>query len=237
MESKKLIHIFNICTLYLILEYTSINCKEQFTKEIFDDVNNIKSLNKNNDTFKFDSSIDPEVINIEVNIGKVQNVFLYNKNIYNFIFDLSNIENEILVHFYAMDCHIEIETDINDNIKINNISNYEYDSYYAIIKKGDEEDEEELKSNIIVKPLIYSLNENNKNRTYHLIINSFKNNSNTELILAEKEPTLLYFNNNLKEIKLLYELKEFDKNGIYPIVLSFFVKERVKFEVTISNDN
>ena len=235
MESKKLIHIFNLFIFLLIFEYTAINCKESFTKKTFDLDNNIKSsslsspllsTNENNDNFKLGSSFEPGLINIDVSIGKVQKEFIYNNIIYNFIFDLSdyNFEDEIIVHFYALDCHIDIDTENNKYIKVENISNYEYDSYYAIITKT------ESKSNILVYPLIYSLNEIKKNRTYHLIINSFEKKEG--LILGEKAPNLLYFNNNLTEIQLSYEL---NKNGIYPVVLSFFIKERVKFKVTVSD--
>ena len=236
MKSKKLIHIFNLFILLLIFEYTAINCIESFTKKAFDLDNNIKSsslsspllsVNENIDNIKLDSSYEPGLINKNVSIGKVQKEFIYNKILYNFLFDLSEYKfgDEIIVHFYALDCHIEIDTENNKNINVEKISNYEYDSYYAIITK------EYSKENILVYPLIYSLNENKKNRTYHLVINSFEKKE--ELILGEKAPNLLYFNQNLNEIKLKYEL---NTNSIYPVVFSFFIKEKVKFKVTVHNE-
>ena len=65
-----------------------------------------------------------------------------------------------------------------------------------------------------------------------LIINSFKNNEYSNLYIKENEPTFLYFNNNLKNIKLLYN---FNKELNHPIFVSFFNKERVKFRVEIEN--
>ena len=231
MRFKRLIHI-NFYIFYIILKYTAINSKE-FEINSFNCKNNsflyspISPINEKND-YNMKHNFYQEIIGIKINIGRVQYVPLYNENIYYFNLNLSNYNNEseFLVHFYPFDCHIEIEAEKDKNINFEKISNFEYDSYYVIIKKG------ELESiNIKIKPLIYSLNEIKKKKTYYLAINSFENN-NKKLILEEQASTLLYFNNNLTEIQLLYEL---NKTEIYPIVISFFIKERVKFEVIVSN--
>ena len=235
MRFKRLIHI-NLYIFYIILISTAINSKdiEQFEIHSFNCKNNsflsspINLINEKNDYY-MEPPFNQKIIELKINFGQVQTEKIYHENIYSFNLNFSNYDNEseFLVHFYPLNFHIKIEAENDQNINIEKISNFEYDSYYAIIKKG------ELQStNIKIQPLIYSLNEIKKNKTYHLVINSFENNNNTKLILKEKESTLLYFNQNLTEIQLLYDIIKAEK---YPIVISFFIKERVKFEVIVSN--
>ena len=54
--------------------------------------------------------------------------------------------------------------------------------------------------------LINTIDVYNKNRTYHLIINSYEHINNSNLIVKEKEPTFLNFNNTRDKINLLYNL-------------------------------
>ena len=226
---------------YITLKYTLINCKNSFGYNSFNSETIILnsslsspllSINENNLKTKIDSYFE-EVINKTINIGEVHSEYLYKEKIYIFNFDLSNYnnENEFLVYFYPLDCQIKIASENDNIINIEKISNYGNDGYYAIIKKG------ELNYlSIKVKPLIFSLNDYKKNRTYHLVINSFEKNNNAQFILKEKAPTLLYFNNNLNEIQLLYNLNNLKTNEISPIIISFFIKERVKFQVTVWNE-
>ena len=84
----------------------------------------------------------------------------------------------------------------------------------------------------VIKALINPLNNNDKKRTFHLVINSFENRNNSTLKIKENESTLLYFNNSFDTIQIQYEL---NKNEKYPILISFFIKERVKFQINCSN--
>ena len=86
-------------------------------------------------------------------------------------------------------------------------------------------------SYIVIKPLINPLEEKNKKRTYHLIINSFDAN-NPKLHFNEKFPTLIYFDSNLDKMILSYHIN----NSEEPVVFSFFIKERNRFEVKILDD-
>ena len=233
MKVKRLIHY----CFYIILYFTAINCKDLEQLKI--NTINCKDNpflsspifpNNENNNYNIDLDFAPETIKRNVNIGRVQTVPLFKDNIYYFNLNLSNYDNEsqILVHFYPLDCPIKIAAENENNTNIEIISNFEYDSYYAIITKGELES-----TNIKIKPLIYSLNDNDINRTYFLAINSFENNNNNKtLILLENQSTLLYFNNNLEKIQLIYLL---NKTENYPKVISFFIKERVKFEVIVSN--
>ena len=143
-----------------------------------------------------------------------------------------NNENDLLIHFYPLDCNIKIisENENKEDIDIESISNYEYDAFYTIIKKVN------LNATYFkIKTLMNSKNDYNKNRTFHLIINSFEYIRVAKLKIKEKEPTLLNFNKTIDKINLLYNLTN-EKIYIHPISISFFIKERVKFEITITNN-
>ena len=167
--------------------------------------------------------------------GEVLNEKIYNEKLFIYKFNSFNYnkENDLLIQFYPLDCHIKIiiesENDENDT-QIEKISNFEYDAFYKIIKK------ENINSTYFkVKTLTNSVNGYNKNRKFHLIINSFEYVNNTNLIIKEKEPTFIYFNNTIDRINLIYNLIN-NKKDNFPISISFFIKERVKFEITVSNN-
>ena len=219
--------------IYLILIFVYVYTKNQFGEYKYDLSKNIitssfqnqLSSNTNNYNYQINSSFNPELINKIINFGEVQTEFLYDKKMYLFNINLSTykIDNDLLIYFYPLDCQIEID----NNIKIETISNYEYNAYYAIIEKDKIE-----KTNFKIRVLNNLLDENSKNRTYHLVINSLEYINNAELKVKEKKPFILNFNNSLNEIKLSYEL---NKSEQYPIVVSFFIKERVKFEIKVNN--
>ena len=237
MNLKKLYFSFNIFLLFLLNVFLHINCKDtyknkKYYEKYLDSNNNNICTSISPDTFYFNEEnykkddFEPEIINRIINTGKVQTEYLYNPNIYKFNFSYTGYEEDLFVHFYPLDCQIKIVaiSENDEDIKIKKISNYEYDSYFAVIKKGKLES-----SYFKIKPLINSIDDNYKNRTYYLVINSFENNNNSKLYLNEKEPTLIYFD-NLKNITLSYELNSKPEN---PVVFSFFIKERAKFEVEI----
>ena len=182
-----------------------------------------------------DSGFYPEIKKRIINLMTVQTELIFKEKIY--IFNLEqtnnlnkNDNNNYIIHFYPLDCHIKIAIENNKSIiNTTKISNYDYDAFSIIIPGN------ELNSTIKLKTLITSNDEYKKNRTYHLIINSFQINELPELNIAENKPIFLYFNNNLTNISLLYNLnKEVKTNFIF---VSFFIKERVKFEVKVDNSS
>ena len=197
---------------------------------------NVSFLNDFNLNYQIDSDIEPKNVYKTLKKGEVQTELIYNEEIYIFNFsesdynDNNDNNDNVIVHFYPLDCHIKIVGHNNEgNIDIKPISNYEYDSFYAIIEKNL------LKSSIFkIKTLINSIEDYSRNRTFHLIINSFENNTNSNLNINDNEPILLNFNDNLESINLVYNLRtKID----YPILVSFFIKERVKFLITISSSS
>ena len=163
------------------------------------------------------------IIKKNIKKGQMQTEILNNSLIYVFHFSDFNNQSELFVNYYPLDCQIEIEVNNKNDVTITKISNYEYDAFSIVIKKN--------KTNstfIRVKPLINPLEEKNKKRDYHLVINNFDEN-NPQLILNEKYPTLIYFYSNVKRMNFSYNLN----NSEEPVVISFFIKERIKFNATI----
>ena len=232
--NKFIIDIFLIFILYLAIY--DINCQEI----------NLENKNKSNDnkTNKFSSKtlsffdakeedlkkddFESEIINRKIYKGTVQTELLNYSYIYEFNLIDSYKESDLILNFYPLDCQIKIVALNSDEsaINISKVSNFEYDAFSAIIKKGKIET-----SRFKIKALINELNENNKKRIYHLVINSFDKN-NPHLVLNDKEPTFIYFNPNLNNITLSYE----SNNIREPVVFSFFIKENINFEAKIMND-
>ena len=112
-------------------------------------------------------------------------------------------------------------------MKMKKISNYNYDAYSVLIN--------DTKTYLNINPLINSSKEQSYFKNYPLIINQiyFDDSGIPQLNVKENEPVFLYFNNALKLINLLYK---FENNDIeYPIIVSFFIKEKIKFKVEISD--
>ena len=115
-------------------------------------------------------------------------------------------------------------------ISIEKIRYSEHYAFYTIVKI------DKLNSTFFkIKTLINSIDDYDKNRTFHLIINSFEYINNTNLILKEKEPTFINFDNTIDKINLLYNLTNKDIY-IYPISVSFFIKEKIKFRIKVDNN-
>ena len=221
---------FNPFFLYILCLYEFIKCKAIYIDNYNEEkVNNsIICSTKNSDLYlpnEYNDFEKEEVFSTTLNIGKIQTIFLNSSNIYQFYFSKIKVESDLLVNIYPLDCPIQISAS-DESITIENISNYEYDAFFVIIKK------EKINSSYIrIKPLINPLEEKNRKRTYHLIFNSF-DKSNPQLIFNEKFPTLIYFYSSLEKMKFIYE----SNNSKEPVVFSFFIKERNRFNVTISKD-
>ena len=221
---------FNPFFLYILCLYEFIKCKTIYIDNYNEEkVNNsIICSTKNSDLYlpnEYNDFEKEEVFSTTLNIGKIQTIFLNSSNIYQFYFSKIKVESDLLVNIYPLDCPIQISAS-DESITIENISNYEYDAFFVIIKK------EKIDSSYIrIKPLINPLEEKNRKRTYHLIFNSF-DKSNPQLIFNEKFPTLIYFYSSLEKMKFIYE----SNNSKEPVVFSFFIKERNRFNVTISKD-
>ena len=135
----------------------------------------------------------------------------------------------LIINFLSIDCEINIEIvlDSYEKNRYTKISNYNYEVYYF---------PNLIAHNIKFKiyPIIPSLNEKNKNRNCPLIINSISRRGC--LKIKENIPIFFYFiNSNYKEICLKYEYE--NSYNEQPIIVSFFTKEKVVFNVEIDDNN
>ena len=241
MKYKKFLNHLYLCFLFINLEI--FNCKEknEYEKNANVFINDIippdlspdlSSHNDNNLNAQINFNSYPEKVTQMIEPGEVRTILLFIENIFNFKFNSKNYnkENDLMVNFYPLDCKIQIiEEKDNNALKIETITNFEYDAFSALIEK-----DKINSTSITIQILINSRNDYNKNRTYHLIINSFEYINNANLTIKEKEPTILSFNNKIDKIHLLYDLTK-KEYFIYPISISFFIKERVKFKITVSS--
>ena len=161
---------------------------------------------------------------IEINPETIQTEFLNNNQAK--IFNFSNIANKsknLLVHIFSINCEIEIHTNENNIIKNINENN---DAFLIKINL-------EKNNNITIKPLINSKNKNIKNKKCPLIINSIFDNV-YELKVEEQNPTIFYFNDQLTNINLFYNLRDFTKDKSF-VVFQFLFNEKATFEINIDN--
>ena len=176
-----------------------------------------------NDNLKEKPIIQEDIKSINYTI-KPENV--YNLTLYKLKQTTIKFTNDyyrsynLLVHLYPLECNIYL-TDSNDNDdNIYRISNYNYDAFYSLIVKG---------GSLRIKPLIYSINEENNYISCPLIINSIKIYNSyyiPQLVLNEKDPVLFYFNDKNTNLNLIY-----NNNNENPIIVSFFIKEKARFRI------
>ena len=164
---KYKIFLIYLYFLYIILEKS--NCKDIFGEECENNSNdfinnyinsylssNISPLKDYDFKYRKNSKFYPKEIRETINPGEVQSFLLLKETVYIFNIDSINynIENDLIIYFYSLDCEIQVTGEIvNDknNITIEKISNYENDAFYAIIEK-DKLNE----SYIVLNTLIYS---------------------------------------------------------------------------------
>ena len=223
--------------IYILSIFENIHCKDidaQKTNRINDLFLSSISPNQsdtcdndNTANFFLNNGIKSREIKRTINVGEVQTEILNNKKRYLFNFLKLNVTNDILVHFYSIDCPIDIYAN-DENINIEKIKYYEYDAFFVVIDKN------KLDSTIFeVQPIMSSYSDYNKNKENHLIINSFeKDKDYSEILLKEKAPTFLFFNEKLTKIKISFILEGKIEETMY---FSFFIKERAKFSVEVES--
>ena len=168
--------IFIICCVYILSIYTHIFCKDIKNKKsqnIIDSYPSLQSPEQSdvyNDKIKYNNNIDNNSREVKqvIKIGQVQNEPLYNEKLHIFNFTNSSVDNNIIVHFYSIDCPIEIY-EKNNSINITNIKHYEFDAFLAIVPK-----EKLSLTEFQIRPIMYSYKDYYKNKAYHLLIVSKK---------------------------------------------------------------
>ena len=218
--------IFNLLFFFLYSFFSKLGCSyNNEIKEVNLNMNQkLRRLDSNNHNYNY--NFNDIKIHKYLSIGNASEELLYYSNEYVFNFNISDTKNNNLYfHFYPLDdCLIKISSN-NSLVKIDNKSYYNNYLFYSHINSGNKLDFISYK----IEPVNY-LNKDS-NSICHLIINSFNNSNNNipSLNLKEKSPTFFHFDKNLKKIRLFYNLSK-EKNE--SIVFSFFIKDKVKFNVT-----
>jgi len=160
--------------------------------------------------------------------GESKTVYFYNSEYIMICFEkFTTLKFPILIHFLPIDCEIKIgNDDIPQSIDIKKINNYNYDAFSLFT------------NNNYTCLNIYNLINSSKKRIqiYPLTINriNFINPDIPVLNAKENVPVFLYFNDILKKIKLVYVYTK--SNVEHPMIVSFFIKEKIKFKIEISDD-
>ena len=145
MKYKKFLNHLYLCFLFIKLEI--FNCKEknEYEKNTNVFINDIippdlspdlSSHNDNNLNAQINFNSYPEKVTQMIEPGEVRTILLFRENIYNFKFNSNNYnkENDLMVNFYPLDCKIQIiEEKDNNALKIETITNFEYDAFSALI--------------------------------------------------------------------------------------------------------
>jgi len=159
--------------------------------------------------------------------GKVQMKYLKDTNRSPFIFKDEGINNDLLVNFYSLSCHIELDSYTSQNISELKLNG---NGISMRIKKNSFQT-----SDIIIKEKPHLINDINKyenKKNCPLIINTI-DISNLTLLIEENEPTILYFDENyLKKIKLSYPIEEIAKLISF-FTLSFSFNDVSQFNIII----
>ena len=185
----------------------------------------ILNLNQNYDSDDIIKVIKPGIISKYIDNSRAKRVQIYQTGIVK-----KNIR--FLINILSIDCKVDL-TNVQTNV-IKNITHYNYNALSIFLNED---------SNFSIKPLIQSKKEQSQNRKYPLIISRIdvvadksKNSSIPELNIEGNEPVFLYFNDNLKRIKLVFNYKNKNINFVHPIIVSFLIQENIKFKIVISDN-
>ena len=130
MKFKKLLIISYLC--FQLINLGNSSARSFYEQECEEESNNLKndyfysyspsniSLH-NNMNFKNKTSLDIEEITKVINPGVVQKEFIYKETLYTFNINSFNYkkENDLLIHFYPLNCHIKIVGQNDEKRNIN----------------------------------------------------------------------------------------------------------------------
>jgi len=168
------------------------------------DCENLEIFNSNDNSILEVEKIIYETINDE-------KIFVFKKN--------ESYNNNLLVNFFSINCDIQIH--INNTYDFEKINNIRNNDSFSIRIKSDEIENTKIK----VLHLNY---DNNPFRTCPLVINTIYEENST-LKYEGKEPTILFFDDYLKEIELSYN---YAKDSF--VTFSFIFNEIASFYIIYS---
>ena len=149
-----------------------------------------------------------------------------NKQMYNFGFpDSAKCENDLIVHLYSINCNIEIIFDEYETIsrKLPNSKDKDKNMYSFIINK-----------NYIPNytfTILTLINNLNKNKTCPLVINTIEMSKEPSLLIKDKSPIILFFDQYLTNVNLKYPFGEIETTKF--AFFSFSFQEITFFEINV----
>ena len=197
-------------SLFLFLKNIQIKCQNGIAKAKLD---NIKEEIKSTE--------------ISLNYGTIQEEIITFGNPKYIKFNDNKPKKDLLIHIFPIDCKIQVDI-INseeDSVILNTLDN----ETYSIKISEDKVKNSETQINL-------SLNQNNEYnniRECPLVINSMYDEER-KLKVEEHNPTIFYFDENLKDINLEYSLEDFDDDSY--VVFSFLFNEKASFQINIKEE-
>ena len=191
--------VVNLLFLLLFVQYIKIRCSDEI----------------------LDHAITPGMVETyQITFNKTKQSYLYG-------FPNKKYGNNLIVHFYSINCNIEINKNKNDIIDIDLPNNKEENMYSFKINKNYISN-----SSFSINIKNFLINNLNKGVSCPLVINSMEINKETNLEIKESKPIILYFDKNITNINLKYKFKP-----VNSMFLSFSYHEITFFEINILNKN
>ena len=192
--------------LFFFFKNIQIECENGIAKTNLDNIREEKDSDK-----------------ISLSYGEIQEEFITFRKPKSINIDDGNLKTDLLVHIFSINCKIQVDlVNSKDSKLLNNLDN---ESYLIKIIKNDSD----IQINL-------SLNQNNEdinNRKCPLVINSMYDKK-YKLTVKEHNPTIFFFDENLMEINLKYNLNDFTDDSY--VVFSFLFNEKASFEINIEED-
>ena len=189
---------------------------------------------------KINCAIIENQIDYTITPGTVETFqIIYNEEKLTHIFGFGNYnktENDLIVHFYSINCNIKIKPNNNGKINENEIitrnltnKNEKFKNMYSFRVKNSSISESRFKIN-------YILNNNlHNNYICPLVINTIEINNEKSLKIEENSPIILFFEQDLNSFTLKYKLP--DIKPTKSMFLSFSFQEITFFEINIFDNN
>ena len=186
---------------------------------------------QNNDIFKEINFLKKEENRIKVQTVQLKNIS-YNET--NKLFFNITDNNKYFINVYSINCYIDIIIHQDDKSGITIFNNMDNDQYSIIISNKENEI-----FNFTVKPLMDIIDGKSKynydNRICPLVINSGKLWDDSKFTMDISEPTVLFFNNDLKQYNISYKINDLDKWNF--VAFSFMFNGQKKFYLRIFDNN
>ena len=168
-----------------------------------------------------------------INVDSIQTFSINYQDEILFKFNTDNIANtnDVKVNIHSMNCKIKVtfeNANLNDNILINQMN----DDIFSFMVNNKDIEYSKFKITPIKYMIDGEIKENYENKTCSIIITNLQTNKNNVPSLKLIDSSNLYFDENLKEIQLYYDIN--DEALDSPIALSLSFNQNSLFDISIN---